>query len=64
MVSLVYSVIPRVIGHKHEGHVRVLISKMGVSDYKNTKFGDMENVTDCPAQGRRLSFLFSFCLFS
>lgn len=64
VVSLVYSVIPRVIGHKHEGHVRVLISKMGVSDYKNTKFGDMENVTDCPAQGRRLSFLFSFCLFS
>lgn len=56
VLSLVHSVTPRVIGHKHEGRVRVLISEMGVS-YKNTKFGDMENVTDCPATGRELTFL-------
>lgn len=56
VVSLVHSVTPWIIGHKHEAHVIVLISKMGVS-YKNTKFGDMGNVTDCPATGRKLSCL-------
>lgn len=46
-VSHTHSVTPRVIGHKHEPHVIVLISNMGVN-YKNIKFGDMENLTDHP----------------
>lgn len=53
VVSLVHSVTPAVIGHKHGAHVIELISKMGVS-YKNTKFRDMENVTDCPLTGSKL----------
>lgn len=43
MVSLVHSVTPRVIGHKHQAHVIVLISKMKMDvKYKNIKFGGME----------------------
>lgn len=56
VVSLVYSVTSRVIGHKHEAHVIVLVSKMGVS-YKNIKFGNMENVTGYLLTGSKL-----FCL--
>lgn len=56
MVSLAHGVTPRVIGHKHEAHVIVLIRKMGVSS-TNTKFGDMENVTDYPVTGSKLSCL-------
>ena len=56
-ISLVLGVTPGVIGHKHEARVKVLISKMGVS-YKNTKFGDMENVTDHSLTGSKL-----YCLF-
>lgn len=62
MVSLVYSVTPRVIEHKHEAHVIVLINKMGES-YKNTKFEDMENVTDIFSQAVSFPDLISFCLF-
>lgn len=50
VVSVLHSVTAKGIGHEHKAHVIVLISKMGVS-YRNTKFGDMENVTVLPQEG-------------
>jgi len=57
VISLVLGVTPGVIGHKHEAHVRVLISKMVVS-YKNIKCGDMENVTNHSLPGSKLCCLY------
>lgn len=37
MISLVLGVTPGVIGHEHEAHVKVEISKMGVSYKKKVR---------------------------